>query len=341
MTILFPNALPHLVTVNTIFFELYYKKYDSNGNKMLNCCAVIVTYNRKILLLECLQGLMQQTLPLEHILVVDNHSEDGTKEAIEAFSQNAANFTYMRLKENSGGAGGFHDGVKWAFDNGYEWLWLMDDDVEPMQNCLEIMAKYTGVSKCIHPTKRYTQNNKVFNWEGYFDPKTTFSHRMQEENFRYDEYTKVNMGCFEGMLIHRNIVSKIGFPDPRFFIAGDDLIYGYLASKHTDVLYLRDAEFKKKIFKEEYVYLGTVKRPYQTPFYLYFNTRNHFLKKDYVLQTGDGKRIKINIVLILKNIKLLVETLFFFRSYQHLKMFTLGLIDGLNRNFKGHKRFIS
>ena len=54
------------------------------------------------------------------------------------------------------------------------------------------------------------------------------------------------------MLIHSEIVSKIGFPDRRFFIGGDDVAYGYLAHKHTRVIYIREACFLKKIDKFGY-----------------------------------------------------------------------------------------
>jgi hypothetical protein len=43
----------------------------------------------------------------------------------------------------------------------------------------------------------------------------------------------MNSGCFEGMFIHRDIVGRIGLPDPRFFIYWDDQTYGWLASRIT------------------------------------------------------------------------------------------------------------
>jgi rhamnopyranosyl-N-acetylglucosaminyl-diphospho-decaprenol beta-1,3/1,4-galactofuranosyltransferase len=43
-------------------------------------CAVIVTYNRKDLLRECLNAVLSQTRPPDHVLVVDNASTDGTPE---------------------------------------------------------------------------------------------------------------------------------------------------------------------------------------------------------------------------------------------------------------------
>ena len=307
---------------------------------MNNCCAVVVTFNRKELLLECLNGLLAQTAPLDHIVVIDNNSSDGTKELMHKYFSDSNQITYINLNDNLGGAGGFHYGVKWAFENRYTWFWLMDDDVEPEIDCLEKMLTFTDRSKCLHPTKRYSSNKQIFKWEGFLNPKNGFSTRFSKEKFRDREFTTLNIGCFEGMLIHKDIVDKIGLPDERFFIAGDDLIYGYLASKHTPVFYLRDPEFKKKILKEEFSKFLMLTRPFQSPFYLYFNTRNHFLKKDYFIQTKDGSPIQLNLVIVIKNIKLLLEVIFFFRTRNHLKMFFWGLKDGIKRNFKGHHRFI-
>ena len=40
--------------------------------------AVVVTYNRKELLLECIQAILNQTYKLEKVIVIDNNSNDGT-----------------------------------------------------------------------------------------------------------------------------------------------------------------------------------------------------------------------------------------------------------------------
>ena len=42
----------------------------------------------------------------------------------------------------------------------------------------------------------------------------------------------MNQLCFEGGMFSRRVVDKIGLPDARFFIYGDDACYGYVASQH-------------------------------------------------------------------------------------------------------------
>jgi GT2 family glycosyltransferase len=45
-------------------------------------CAVVVTYNRKELLIECLDALCKQTRPIDAMYIIDNFSNDGTAELL-------------------------------------------------------------------------------------------------------------------------------------------------------------------------------------------------------------------------------------------------------------------
>ena len=119
----------------------------------MKICAVVVTYNRKDLLVECLEALRRQTGPLDAIYIIDNASTDGTPELLRsrgyrdgAVIENPLDgseiiIRYVRLPVNTGGAGGFHEGVKRAFHDGYDWIWLMDDDVEPEEYTLEKLLR--------------------------------------------------------------------------------------------------------------------------------------------------------------------------------------------------------
>jgi GT2 family glycosyltransferase len=217
---------------------------DANGT----VAAVVVTFNRKELLCECLEGLLAQASPVARIVLVDNASTDGTADLLTArgYLKNGI-VDYVRLPVNSGGAGGFHEGVKRAYEAGFEWLWLMDDDVEPMPRALEKMLSHANVSQCIQGCKVF-KDGQSEGWERWasFDES---GRRTTPRGPQNPDYIVAQIGCFEGMLIHRRIVAKIGFPDKRFFIGGDDVAYGYLASKHTQVIYLRESCFVKKINK--------------------------------------------------------------------------------------------
>lgn len=210
--------------------------------------AVVVTFNRKVLLLECLNALFMQTVPLAKIIIVDNFSSDGTESYLKenGYLGNPI-IDYKRFHENTGGAGGFSRGLQIALNYPVDWFWLMDDDVAAEPTCLEELLKYKDISECLHPRKLFTSGAN-FQWEHIFDAQTgecIGSHDISFTNGK--DITFTNVACFEGMLVSKNIIDKIGLPDEKYFIIGDDVLFGIKASTHTNVSYVRRAKMIKLI----------------------------------------------------------------------------------------------
>jgi rhamnopyranosyl-N-acetylglucosaminyl-diphospho-decaprenol beta-1,3/1,4-galactofuranosyltransferase len=106
--------------------------------------AVVVTYNRRELLLECLAAIAAQTRPVNEIVLVDNASSDGTAAAVR---ERHPEVSLFELPTNLGGAGGFAFGIAAARPRADQ-IWLMDDDAAPRPDALEqLMAareRYSG-----------------------------------------------------------------------------------------------------------------------------------------------------------------------------------------------------
>jgi rhamnopyranosyl-N-acetylglucosaminyl-diphospho-decaprenol beta-1,3/1,4-galactofuranosyltransferase len=96
-----------------------------NGLFQMKILAAIVTYNRCTLLSRCIDNLQAQTRQPQGILVINNGSTDGTVEMLERRA-----ITYVS-QENLGSAGGWHRSIQYALDNGFDAIWLMDDDGFP------------------------------------------------------------------------------------------------------------------------------------------------------------------------------------------------------------------
>lgn len=89
---------------------------------------IIVTYNRLDILKKNLDHIKSQSLKPNHIVIVNNGSEDETID----FLQKATQFDSIHLKENLGFGAGLAEGIdyallKWRSD----FFWLMDDDSFP------------------------------------------------------------------------------------------------------------------------------------------------------------------------------------------------------------------
>ena len=216
--------------------------------------AVVVTYNRLELLKNLLQSLREQTVKLDQIIVVNNSSTDGTYEWLNKQSD-----LYVITQENLGGAGGFHTGLKYAYEQDADWIWFMDDDIEPAKNCLELLID--GLSndhtddRTIRIPMRYTQDGKPFLNDvlkyNLTNPLSSFWVNFINEKSLENKFIKVMGATFEGPLIHKSLLQVAGFPLSKFFIYADDTEYFLRAARFGyEIIVFRDAKLYKKIVTE-------------------------------------------------------------------------------------------
>jgi len=292
----------------------------------MRVAAIVLTFNRRELLLETLRGVSEQTRPVDKIFLVNNASTDGTEEVLahEGWLDNDI-VEYHCTERNLGGAGGFERGMRLAFDAGYDWLWTMDDDVEPDAVALERMLAYTDLSECINATKIFTDNDEVQYWEQHYDFATGRLIDLKNVSFANGRnWCPVNVACFEGMLVSRGLVEKVGLPDPSYFIYHDDTVYGIKCSFYTTVIYVRDAVLRKKIYG-----YGD-----PNPFRSYYMVRNSFrMKRDAFNAAPVGHSTRMTNFFFLLNLSAYSWQAFIFQpGWQMFKALARGWRDGI----KGH-----
>lgn len=172
-------------------------------------CAVIVTYNRKSDLKKCIASLLAQTRSPDKIVVADNASSDGTEDMLRKQFAHYPSIKYINLGANLGGGGGFHYGARQAFEEGYDWVWLMDDDCLATEECLDTLMFQTIDSRHIYsPIVISIEDKATVLWG--------IKAKIHSGNF------EVTTLPFNGFLIHRDSLKIIGFPEKDFFIYGDD-----------------------------------------------------------------------------------------------------------------------
>jgi len=271
-------------------------------NEKETICAVVVTYNRKELLLECLEALRKQTRSVQGIYLIDNASTDGTPKLLfekgyikELPPENLTepwekefeikNLTdgeiiklhYVRIHENTGGAGGFHEGAKRAYEKGYDWLWLMDDDAEPKEDALFLLMKYKDFKNVtvICPLIVHKETGKIEN-----NHHKIFTRFMEEKPVVEElnplkvkgKILKIQANAFVGPLIHRRGISKAGFPMKELFIWGDDTEYTFRLNRSGLLLLVCDAIiFHKDVRNKSHIEVSKI--------YFFYKNKIIFLKK--------------------------------------------------------------
>ena len=127
--------------------------------------AVVVTYNRHSDLSKCIEALRNQSQKLDAILVVNNGSSDYTSVWLDQQTD-----IINIYQDNSGSAGGYYTGIKWAYENGYNQIWCMDDDGYPAKDALEKLLQNTSESPVLLNSAvidKYDKHSFVFKTKQY------------------------------------------------------------------------------------------------------------------------------------------------------------------------------
>jgi GT2 family glycosyltransferase len=272
-------------------------------------CALVVTFNRKTLLLDCLEALLKQTYALQAICIVDNASSDGTPEALYQAGylgsrQNppadaqpsiarrvvgsrtrGVEIHYIRNSENSGGAGGFWAAMRIARRYGYDGYWLMDDDALAAPTCLEALVGHWKTRGVVGLASMVTTRGEIaLMHRGYFDFKFNrvypTAHRAVPATRYSAAVQEIDMASFVGLLVKDDAVRDVGLPRRKFFIQHDDTEYCIRLRMHGKILLVpssriehREAEFKTPRVGR-YLFLRSPRQPGVRLPGLYFSLRN-------------------------------------------------------------------
>lgn len=199
--------------------------------------AVVVTYNRKELLKECIEALLNQDYKNCQVLIIDNASTDGTKEYIEKYIDNE-NVIYKNTGANLGGAGGFNFGMKEAYKIGCDFVWLMDDDCIVHKDSLlklieadnNLKGKYGFLS-----SKVLWKDNTICKMN---IPKKTFASWLKNYDLNMQ---KIAMASFVSLFIKSDVIKELGLPIKEFFIWTDDWEYTRRISRKYESYYISNS----------------------------------------------------------------------------------------------------
>ncbi len=186
-----------------------------------NVAAVVVTYNRKELLKENIEALLAQKPKIPAIVIIDNHSTDGTKEYIKQFIE-SGEIKYCDTGSNLGGAGGFSYGIKYAAKQGYDYIWVMDDDCIPNEDTLEAFAI---ADRQLNGEYGFL-SSKVLWKDGSICTMNLQRETVTKNLKGFDKKLQiVAMASFVSLFIPTKIIKEMGLPIKEFFIWTDDWEY--------------------------------------------------------------------------------------------------------------------
>lgn len=246
--------------------------------------AVVLTYNRRELLRRCLDAVYAQTIPCDRVFVIDNASSDGTREMLEGLS--FPNLEVHVLSRNLGAAGGFNMGFRLAYQQGADFVWMMDDDViarpDALQHLLEADTLLTE-QKIGHTyllSTAFTEDGLVTNTPEISDQKNRIGYpswpRLAEHGL-----VAISRGTFVSILVPRHTLKTFGLPLRSMFIWGEDAEYTLRITRETpgflvgesQVLHVRQGSGSISILSED--------NPARFKYYKHFIRNNLYMARKY------------------------------------------------------------
>ncbi|HEY0789633.1 MAG TPA: glycosyltransferase [Chthoniobacterales bacterium] len=201
--------------------------------------ALVLTYNRKDVLSECLRAIMAQVEPVDEVIVLDNGSTDGTSEFLQSSGLlNDFPITLYRVSENLGPSGGVSVLFRLFKERGCDWLWYLDDDTIAGPDALkELKAAYlTNFSRL---EEVGFLKSMVVSADGSpnglpeADLRAAPGYSPSWADRLAGGLVKVRWSTFNSILVPRTTLAEVGTVRPDFYFAGEDIDFTF---RVTDVL---------------------------------------------------------------------------------------------------------
>lgn len=218
---------------------------------MKDLSIVIVSYNTKDLLKECIESIYKNSKDLSlEIIVVDNNSYDGSAEMI---SKNFKDVILVKNKENLGFSKANNIGVK---KSSGKYVLFLNSDTLVKENTLRYMVKFmdeykdAGAATC----KLEMPNGKIddASHRGFPTPWNSFCHfsglskvftkvkLFGGYNLSFMDLSKTHeidalAGAF--MIVRRTSGEQVGWWDEDYFFYGEDIDFCFMLKQNNWKIY--------------------------------------------------------------------------------------------------------
>jgi len=224
---------------------------------------IILCFNGRQYLPDCLSSLFKINYPEDkyEVIVVDNNSED---ESVEYIEKNYRNLGLIKNDKNYGFAKGNNIGIKFALENDFEYIYLLNQDTSVDKDFLSEAVKLAEKNKntAIVQSKLlyFDKPNKINSWGNvihYLGFGLTGGN-LEEDNIKHDKEIIYASGAC--MLINAGLLREIGTLDEELFAYHEDLelswrtrIVGYKIYLAANSVVYHKYEFSRSISKYYYM----------------------------------------------------------------------------------------
>ena len=191
--------------------------------------AHIHTFNEVDVIEQAIAGIERQTRRPDALIVVDNGSTDGTLD--RSFPEWV---TIIRNPENVGVSGSIRNGITYALEHGFDWIWILDADVVAGPGALATMLgeyaswpsgrqEETAFIACLplDQPENYPRHGCLFTPHGRVVVTPPPDQRCYQ----------CHLTIWSGTMYRLAAVRQIGLPNADYFMDRGELEYGYRIMK--------------------------------------------------------------------------------------------------------------
>lgn len=297
---------------------------------------VIVTFNRREKLIMAIKSILKQTVQPQKIIIVDNHSTDGTesfvrKEYSKLIDEDIIEYHY--LSENVGGSGGFSRGVKWASQYNAKYIAVSDDDAFYESDYFKEISEaaklnpnvkaFQGVAYDSKQQKYFVQGRKIKNWNTLDSEEIPYKNK----NVYADTVT------FVGFVFAKDLVNEVGAPVDDFFIWNDDAEYSLRIGKLTKILQVNKAIVD---------HMGTQRSSEKlTPIWkTYYGFRNKLIIRKKYSKNYLVAMLISTFELIRHWIAILIKPQYQKQRFAYIQAFTIAYNDAINDHLGKNPKYL-
>jgi len=206
--------------------------YSSNWPKV---CIVVLHWKNYESTRDCLESLGAITYPHREIVVVDNHSEDGS---IERLQIDFPHCYFLLNDANLGFARGCNVGIRFAYAQGAHYVLLLNNDIRVTPGFLEPavcaaesdprVGLVTGKVLYLDPP------NMIWHAGGYIHPikRNAITRGFREiDRGQYDKVCETKWATGAMMLIKRSVLETVGFLPEEYFFGVEEWDYSTAVRK--------------------------------------------------------------------------------------------------------------
>lgn len=186
--------------------------------------AVFATLDRSRTAESCVMALARQARPPEWVIVADNASTDDTVALLISLKDLPFKLVVHEVGKNLGNAGGVKEAMEFAFAEGADAVWILDDDSWPRENALKALLDEVWNPHVVRHALQINPKTGMFTWPMWIQGASGW-----ELAFDPSELPEVAMmpsrSSWTGALVSKHVWNEVGPVNGELFIRGEDEEY--------------------------------------------------------------------------------------------------------------------